>query len=87
MRTPRIPAISARERSSVPAPSRTPTIVQSARRIAERRAIELIEQGRPVTEYMRFGDRVRIEMLDDEGRSVFGAIDQQIVRADVASAR
>ena len=49
--------------------------------IAERRAIELADLGRVETEDMRFGDRVRIEMLDTEGRSVFGAIDQQIVPA------
>ena len=49
--------------------------------IAERRAIELADRGRIETEYMRFGDRVRIEMLDAEGRSVFGAIDQKIVPA------
>lgn len=49
--------------------------------IAERRAIELADRGRIETEYMRFGDRVRIEMLDAAGRSVFGAIDQRIVPA------
>ena len=50
-------------------------------RIAERRGIELLDQGKPVTEFMKFGDRVRIEMLDAAGRSVFGAIDQRYVRA------
>jgi len=50
--------------------------------IAERRAIELIEQGAPQTEFMRFGDRVRVEMLDANGASVFGAIDQRIVSLD-----
>jgi fumarylacetoacetate (FAA) hydrolase len=49
--------------------------------IAERRDIEIAEQGRPITEYMRFGDRVRIEMLDADGNSVCGAIDQRIVPA------
>jgi fumarylacetoacetate (FAA) hydrolase len=48
--------------------------------IAERRSIETIEQGKPVTGYMRFGDRIRMEMLDGEGRSIFGAIDQKIAR-------
>jgi len=48
--------------------------------LAERRAIETIETGEPVTPYLRFGDQVRIEMLDGQGRSVFGAIDQKIVR-------
>ncbi|HEY4214790.1 MAG TPA: fumarylacetoacetate hydrolase family protein [Steroidobacteraceae bacterium] len=49
--------------------------------IAERRAIELADQGQAVTQYMRFGDRVRIEILDAESRSVFGAIDQKVVSA------
>ena len=44
--------------------------------IAERRAIEMAEQGRAVTQYLRFGDTVRIEVLDASGHSVFGAIDQ-----------
>jgi fumarylacetoacetate (FAA) hydrolase len=49
--------------------------------IAERRAIEIADHGHAVTEYMRFGDRVRIEMLDANGNSVFGAIDQRVVPA------
>ncbi|HJY37919.1 MAG TPA: fumarylacetoacetate hydrolase family protein, partial [Steroidobacteraceae bacterium] len=49
--------------------------------LAERRTLEQIEQGKPVTPFLKFGDRVRIEMLDAAGRSVFGAIDQKIVRA------
>jgi fumarylacetoacetate (FAA) hydrolase len=49
--------------------------------IAERRAIEIEARGHAVTEYMRFGDRVRIEMLDADGNSIFGAIDQRVVRA------
>jgi len=51
--------------------------------IAERRGIELEDQGKPVTEFMKFGDRVRIEMLDATGQSIFGAIDQRYVRASV----
>jgi|SRR5581483_2475154 len=47
--------------------------------ISERRALELVEHGAPRTGFMRFGDRVRIEMLDGDGRSIFGAIDQRIV--------
>ena len=49
--------------------------------IAERRAIEIEAGGHAVTEYMRFGDRVRIEMLDANGNTIFGAIDQRIVPA------
>jgi fumarylacetoacetate (FAA) hydrolase len=49
--------------------------------IAERRMLEQIEQGRAITPYLKFGDRVHIEMLDDDGRSIFGAIDQRVVRA------
>jgi fumarylacetoacetate (FAA) hydrolase len=48
--------------------------------IAERRMIETIDQGRPATPFMRFGDRIRIEMLDAKGQSIFGAIDQEVVR-------
>ena len=49
--------------------------------IAEARALEMIEHGKPRTAFMRFGDRIRIEMLDAQGRSVFGAIDQRVVQA------
>jgi fumarylacetoacetate (FAA) hydrolase len=52
--------------------------------IAERRALEMADQGKAVTTYMKFGDTVRIEVLDDEGASVFGAIDQRIVQAKLA---
>jgi len=51
--------------------------------IAERRAIELIDEGQPSTGYMKFGDRVRIEMFDSDGRSIFGAIDQRYVQAGI----
>ncbi len=51
--------------------------------IAERRAIELVDEGAPRTPYLKFGDRVRIEMVDTAGRSIFGAIDQTYVRADI----
>jgi fumarylacetoacetate (FAA) hydrolase len=48
--------------------------------LAERRMIETIEKGAPETPFLSFGDRVRIEMLDAEGRSIFGAIDQRVVQ-------
>ncbi|MDP4535021.1 fumarylacetoacetate hydrolase family protein [Alkalimonas collagenimarina] len=47
--------------------------------IAEIRMIETIRDGKPSTSFMRFGDRIRIEMLDPQGQSIFGAIDQQVV--------
>ena len=46
--------------------------------IAEKRAIETILDGKAHTEFMQFGDTVRIEMKDKDGHSVFGAIDQKI---------
>ena len=48
--------------------------------IAERRMLEQIESGHAATPFMKFGDRVRIEMFDTEGRSIFGAIDQHVVQ-------
>jgi fumarylacetoacetate (FAA) hydrolase len=54
--------------------------------IAERRAVEMIEHGAPQTSFMRFGDRVRMDVLDEQGRSVFGAIDQRVVRGDLPCA-
>ncbi len=50
--------------------------------IAERRAIETIEHGAPKTPFLKFGDRVRIEMLDALGGSIFGAIDQTVLQYD-----
>ena len=49
--------------------------------LAEKRMLEIIAQGKPSTPFMKFGDRVRIEMLDRAGQSVFGAIEQTIERA------
>ena len=46
--------------------------------IAEIRMIETIKTGAPSTEFMTFGDRVRIEMHDKNGQSLFGAIDQVV---------
>lgn len=46
--------------------------------IAEIRMIETIKSGKPETPFMTFGDRVRIEALDTEGHSIFGAIDQVV---------
>ncbi len=49
--------------------------------IAEQRTVETILSGKPSTPFLRFGDRVRIEMLDARGASIFGAIDQIVRRA------
>ncbi len=49
--------------------------------IAEKRAIETIETGAPVTEFMKFGDTIRIEMKGTDGMSVFGAIEQRVLQA------
>ena len=47
---------------------------------ATRRMIETIEKGQAETPFLKFGDRVRIEMLDAAGSSIFGAIDQTVAR-------
>ena len=46
--------------------------------IAEKRAIETIENGAPKTEFMRYGDTIRIDMKGLDGASVFGAIEQTV---------
>jgi fumarylacetoacetate (FAA) hydrolase len=48
--------------------------------LAELRTVETLLTGKPTTPFLKFGDRVRIEMLDQAGRSIFGAIDQEVVR-------
>jgi fumarylacetoacetate (FAA) hydrolase len=48
--------------------------------LAELRMIETIRSGKPQTHFLGFGDRVRIEMLDPKGRSIFGAIEQVVTR-------
>ena len=48
--------------------------------IAEKRMLEKIESGKTTTPFLRFGDRVRIEMFDADGNTIFGAIDQEVVR-------
>jgi fumarylacetoacetate (FAA) hydrolase len=50
--------------------------------IAEQRCLETIEFGQPVTQFMRFGDTIRIEMLDEKGKSIFGAIEQKVVKLE-----
>ncbi|KAA0010236.1 fumarylacetoacetate hydrolase family protein [Billgrantia pellis] len=48
--------------------------------LAEVRMVEKILYDEVKTPFMRFGDRVRIEMFDRQGKSIFGAIDQQVVK-------
>jgi fumarylacetoacetate (FAA) hydrolase len=48
--------------------------------LVEKRMLEAMAKGEPSTPFLRFGDRLRIEMLDATGRSVFGAIEQQVVQ-------
>jgi len=48
--------------------------------IAEVRVVETLLEGKAHTPFMRFGDRIRIEMLDAQGRSIFGAIEQAVER-------
>jgi fumarylacetoacetate (FAA) hydrolase len=49
--------------------------------IAERRGIEIVDEGEARTAYMRFGDRVRMEARLPGDKVLFGAIDQRVVKA------
>jgi len=49
--------------------------------IAEQRMIETINTGKPITPFLKPGDRVEIEMLDEKRHSIFGRIDQQVAKA------
>ena len=49
--------------------------------LAERRMLEQIEHGKAITPFLKFGDRVRIEMFDAQGKSIFGSIDQKVVKS------
>ncbi|HOB12806.1 MAG TPA: fumarylacetoacetate hydrolase family protein [Novosphingobium sp.] len=49
--------------------------------IAEQRMVETIATGAATTPFLRYGDTVRIEMKDAHGRSVFGAIENTVVKA------
>jgi fumarylacetoacetate (FAA) hydrolase len=54
--------------------------------LAERRMLETLWHGAPRTPWLKFGDRVRIEMLDGKERSIFGAIDQEVVHSTTPAA-
>lgn len=49
--------------------------------IAEQRMIETIQSGKPVTPFLKWGDRIEIEMLDAKNHSIFGRLDQEVVKA------
>lgn len=51
--------------------------------LAEKRVLEVVEKGAAETPFLKFGDTVRIEMLDAHGVSIFGPIEQTIVKVDV----
>lgn len=55
--------------------------------LAEIRMIEKIEQGDSKTPFMKFGDTIRIEMMDSRGKSIFGAIEQRVVNHTVETKR
>ncbi len=46
--------------------------------LAEQRTVETLRDGKPTTPFLKFGDRLRIEMRDAEGRSIFGSIEQSV---------
>ena len=48
--------------------------------LMEARLVEQVELGEAKTPFLKFGDRVKIEMRDGEGASIFGAIDQKVAR-------
>lgn len=51
--------------------------------IAEKRMIETINSGKPHTPFMKVGDCVSIEMKDDQGRNIFGTINQKVVAKNI----
>ena len=46
--------------------------------LAEQRTVETLRDGKPATPFLKFGDRVKIDITDQAGRSVFGAIEQVV---------
>ena len=55
--------------------------------IAEKRCLEMIAGGEAKTPFMKFGDTIRIEMLDANGKSIFGAINQQVASSALQAGR
>lgn len=48
--------------------------------LLEKRALEILAHGTPMTPFLKFGDSIRIECFDDQSQSIFGAIDQELAR-------
>ena len=46
--------------------------------LAEQRTVETLRDGKPATPFLKFGDRVKIDVTDASGQSIFGAIDQVV---------
>jgi fumarylacetoacetate (FAA) hydrolase len=55
--------------------------------LAEKRMLEQLEHGKATTSFLKFGDRVSIEMVDAQGRNLFGTLDNKVVRAAPAPLR
>lgn len=49
--------------------------------LSEVRTIETIKHGKPSTPYLTFGDKIKIDMLDSNGNSIFGSIEQTVIKA------
>src|SRR3546814_10279693 len=63
--------------------NRDPTAGQAC--LMEKRAVEILSTGAACTPYLKFGDRIRIECLDETGQSIFGAIDQVLAQPPAAA--
>lgn len=70
------PAVGRQRMAPARWPTRTPRWARPV--FAELRTVETLRDGKPSTPFMKFGDIVRIEVLDRAGNSVFGAIEQRI---------
>jgi fumarylacetoacetate (FAA) hydrolase len=49
--------------------------------LAEKRTLEQLESGAPRTPFLKFGDRVAIEMRDAQGHNIFGTLDNKVIKA------
>lgn len=47
--------------------------------LAEQRTVETLRDGHPTTPFLKFGDRLKIDVTDAAGASIFGSIEQQVV--------